>query len=95
VLESAIQAAIIKALRAAGCYVVNVSVAEAGTPDLLVCHAGRFVAMEVKQPGNYPTRIQRHRLAQVEAAGGQAVVVRSVAEALAALEVGAAPAAER
>ena len=83
--ESAIQRRIILALREAGAYVVKVQVADAGTPDLLVCHGGRFLAMEVKKPGQYPTAIQRHRLAQVRAAGGVATVVRSVEDALASL----------
>jgi len=84
--ESAIQRRIILALREAGAYVVKVQVADAGTPDLLVCHGGRFFAMEVKKPGQYPTAIQRHRLAQVRAAGGVATVVRSVEDALASLK---------
>lgn len=56
-----------------------------GTPDLLVCYQGRFFGMEVKQPKNYPTKIQRHRLEQIALAGGVGVVVRSVDDALAAL----------
>ena len=84
--ESAIQRRIILALREAGTYVVKVQVADAGTPDLLVCHGGRFIAMEVKKPGQYPTAIQRHRIAQIQAAGGVATVVRSVEDALASLK---------
>ena len=84
-LESRIQSNIIKALRERGCYVVKVSVADAGTPDIFVCHGGRFLAMEVKKPGQYPTAIQRHRIAQIQAAGGVATVVRSVEDALASL----------
>ena len=86
-LESAIQLRIIAALRAAGAYVTKFSAGDVGTPDLLVCYQGRFFGMEVKQPKNYPTPIQRHRLGQIALAGGVGVVVRSVADALAALEM--------
>jgi hypothetical protein len=85
-LESAIQLRIIAALRAAGAYVTKFSAGDVGTPDLLVCYQGRFFGMEVKQPKNYPTKIQRHRLEQIALAGGVGVVVRSVDDALSALE---------
>ena len=85
-LESAIQLRIIAALRSAGAYVTKFSAGDVGTPDLLVCYQGRFFGMEVKQPKNYPTKIQRHRLEQIALAGGVGVVVRSVNDALAALE---------
>lgn len=55
----------------------------AGIPDLIVCVRGKFVALEVKQPGNYPTQIQRHVSAKITSAGGLCVTVRSVDEALA------------
>ena len=81
--ELAIRNAIVRALRQRGCFVlVTTGVALAGCPDLLVCHEGRFIALEVKQPGNYHTRIQRARLAHIKQAGGTAEVVRSVEEAL-------------
>ena len=83
--EGAIQRAIIKALREHGCYVLNVhgsSAMDAGTPDLLACYGGRFVGMEVKQPGAYPTKIQKARLRQIAEAGGVSGVVRSVGDAL-------------
>lgn len=86
--EAALQRSIIVALEAAGCYVVNVVVAgRKGTPDLLVCHEGRFIALEVKRLGQKPTAIQRVELARVAAHGGTAAVVHSVDEARAALEV--------
>ena len=85
-LEATIQRNIIVALRARGAYVAKFSAGDIGTPDLLCCYKGLFVGLECKQPGNYPTRIQRHRMEQITAAGGIARVVRSVAEALAVLE---------
>jgi len=87
VTELAIRTAIVRALTERGCWVlVTTGVALSGTPDILACHEGRFVALEVKQNGGYPSRIQRHRLAQIKKAGGEARVVRSVAEALEALD---------
>tara|TARA_R110000824_G_scaffold2646_2_gene12214 strand:+ start:215 stop:556 length:342 start_codon:yes stop_codon:yes gene_type:complete len=50
----------------------------AGTPDILVSWHGHFYAFEVKQPGKYPTPIQKRVIAQINAAGGQAHVVRSL-----------------
>lgn len=57
-----------------------------GVPDLIVCWRGLYVGLEVKMPGEKPSPIQRHRGRQIRAAGGCAYVVRSVDEALAALE---------
>jgi hypothetical protein len=41
----------------------------AGTPDLLICLGGRFVACECKQPGKKPTPLQMKRLRDWQAAG--------------------------
>ena len=86
-LESAIQLRIIAALRARGAYVAKFSAGDVGTPDLLVCYEGRFFGMEVKQPKNYPTPIQRHRIKQIALSGGVGVVVRCVQDAMDALDM--------
>lgn len=52
----------------------------AGVPDLLACYRGRFLGLEVKQPGQKPTRLQLHVLGRIEAAGGAAGIVRSKAD---------------
>lgn len=57
-----------------------------GVPDLLACYRGRFIGLEVKMPGNYPSKIQEYRIAQIMAAGGVVVVPYNVAEALKALD---------
>lgn len=63
----------------------------AGVPDLLVCHRGRFFALEVKGPRGKTTPRQDLELMRVRMAGGVAVVVRSVEDARDALrEVAAA-----
>lgn len=92
VLEATVKRAVEKVLKEAGAYFIKATSDQAaGTPDLLVCYHGRFVAMELKRPGEQPTRIQAYRMAQIEQAGGYAFVVHSKQEALDALRVVAAP----
>ena len=52
----------------------------AGVPDIICCCEGKFVALEVKVPGNKPTELQKRTLEAIEAAGGVAAVVHSVDE---------------
>lgn len=33
-----------------------------GRPDIIGCYKGRFIAIEVKRPGEEPTKLQRHEL---------------------------------
>lgn len=60
----------------------------AGVPDLLVCHRGWFVGLEVKAPGKEPTGLQEETMRRIVEAGGVACAVTSADEAAAALEVG-------
>lgn len=56
----------------------------AGLPDIIACVEGRFVGLETKLPdGGNATPNQQYIHGKIKAAGGQAIVVRSVAEALA------------
>lgn len=57
----------------------------AGIPDIIACIDGRFFAFEVKQPGGRLTRLQETTIAKIEAAGGVALMVTSVAEVKALL----------
>jgi Holliday junction resolvase len=79
-LESAVQSKIIKWLESEGHYVVRVlTSSKAGTPDLIVCAHGRFVALEVKRPsGGVVSPLQKHHIEKIQKAGGIAGVVRSV-----------------
>ena len=52
----------------------------AGLPDIICCYRGRFVGLEVKQPGNKLTRLQEITLERIRAAWGEAHMVTSVAE---------------
>ena len=79
--EKTIQTSVRKYLEAQGAKVVNQhgsGMSEAGIPDLLVCFRGLFLAIEIKQPGAYPTTIQRVQLERFRKAGALADVVRSV-----------------
>lgn len=42
----------------------------AGIPDLIGCINGRFVAIEVKQPGKKATKLQEYTLGLIKKAGG-------------------------
>lgn len=46
--------------------------AKAGVSDILACIKGRFVAIEVKRPGNKPTAVQLQFIAAVNNIGGLA-----------------------
>ena len=57
----------------------------AGIPDIIVCHRGRFIALEAKVGRNQPTRLQAATIVQIRHAGGIAAVVRSVEDVKAVL----------
>jgi Holliday junction resolvase len=58
-----------------------------GTPRILACYGGRFVAIEVKAPrGPGPTQPQRLELEALDRAGAITLVARSVCEVEAVLE---------
>jgi hypothetical protein len=57
-----------------------------GSADLVGILNGRFIALEIKRPGQRPTRDQQRWLELVRTFGGFAAVVTSVEEALAAIE---------
>ena len=52
----------------------------AGIPDIIACVQGRFYGFEVKTETGQPTALQSATLRKINAAGGVAVVVRSVDE---------------
>jgi hypothetical protein len=60
---------------------------EIGIPDLLVCLAGRFVGIEVKQPGEELRPRQRKVLNEIYAAGGVAAVCETVGQVAVLLQV--------
>lgn len=50
----------------------------AGVPDIIACIDGAFYAFEVKTEIGKPTALQEATIRKIRAAGGTAVVVRSV-----------------
>ncbi len=50
-----------------------------GLPDLIGCHKGRFIGIEVKEPGKEDelTEIQQKRIDQINMAGGIAFMATS------------------
>ena len=44
----------------------------AGIPDIIVCHRGRFIALEAKVGKNQPTKLQAVTIEQIRKAGGTA-----------------------
>lgn len=46
-----------------------------GVPDILMCIAGKFVAVELKVGNNKPTDLQSHYLDQIYRAAGYACVI--------------------
>ena len=58
----------------------------AGIPDIIVCHKGRFIALEAKVGKNKPTKLQSATIDKIRQAGGKAAVVYSVEDVQAVLE---------
>lgn len=52
----------------------------AGIPDIICCHNGIFYAFEVKASAGKVTPLQESTIQKIRTAGGNAYVVRSVAE---------------
>lgn len=91
--EANLQRRIQRALKAEGAWVVKYhssAVTRRGIPDLLICHRGRFIALEVKLPGGKPTEHQQAELDAIASAGGGVAIVTTVDEALSVV-LGPAP----
>ena len=58
----------------------------AGIPDIIACINGHFYGFEVKTGSGKPTKLQEATIRKILAAGGTALVVRSVEEVRAAIE---------
>jgi Holliday junction resolvase len=78
-----------KILKDRGIYHINVygsGRTGKGTPDLIACVDGRFVAFELKVEGNDLSDAQKIRKIQIERSGGLHYVPRTVEEFRAILE---------
>ena len=58
----------------------------AGIPDIIACIDGRFFGFEVKTEDGNPTKLQEATIRKILAAGGVALVVRSVDEVRTAID---------
>lgn len=58
----------------------NDQITSVGDPDIIICHFGLFVAIEMKQPGKNPTPLQKIKIDKVLASGGIAGVAHSLDE---------------
>lgn len=58
----------------------NEQVVKAGDPDIMICHYGLFIAIEMKQPGKNPTKLQTLKLEQIRRANGRCGVAHSLKE---------------
>lgn len=77
--ESAFQAKVVRYLRTKGAYVLNVaggSQVPKGTPDLLVCYKGRFMALELKTDTGRTTALQKEKICEIRKADGYSRVLR-------------------
>jgi len=48
-----------------------------GVPDIVCCHNGRFIGIEVKADSNTPTALQLRELQRINDAGGKALWVNA------------------
>ena len=90
--ESALVAEIVRALRALPGVIVRkrhgTAWGVAGDPDLYGSINGQHFEIEVKRPGEHPTRLQAARLAQWRASRALTGVAHSLEDALAILRGG-------
>jgi pantoate kinase len=76
--EVKVKKSIRKLLDEAGAYYampIGTGYGNSGVPDFLLCHKGRFIAVEAKAGSNKPTALQEMHLAKIRAAGGIALVI--------------------
>ncbi len=60
------------------CFPATHGMGRSGIPDILVCHRGTFIAIEVKRDVKHkPTKLQEHELWKVQKAGGWACVIHA------------------
>lgn len=56
-----------------------------GLPDIICCWQGHFFGFEVKTDAGKPTKLQEAVIRKINAAGGTALIVRSVSDVKAAM----------
>jgi len=79
--EAKVKEKIVKILKSAGCYYfypVTGGYGGSGVPDIVICHAGKFIAIECKAGKGKTTPLQDKNLRDIIRAGGTAVVVNEL-----------------
>ena len=72
---------IVQYVRANGGWIVaTTGVAHAGTPDLIACVRGRFLAIEIKAGRDTMSRRQEIERERIEKAGGTYIVAQSLVD---------------
>ena len=74
--EGYVKADVDKYLKAIGAYVIkpgSFGFGASGAPDRACCIKGKFVGIEVKREGGFPTALQKLRMNEIKKAGGVAV----------------------
>lgn len=75
--ESTLQAKIIKYIKSVGGYAVNIhgnSYQSTGTPDVIACYKGRFIAIETKVGNNKQHNAQLVHMKRIQKADGVVIV---------------------
>ena len=79
--ESDLQRRVLQWLNSVGAYAINIhghEMQESGIPDILFCMKGLFGAIELKMPGNKPSKLQEYHMERIDKAGGVAFVAYSL-----------------
>ena len=80
--EAQIQKEILDYLKFLGAWTVKVVTAnKSGVPDILACLGGKFVAIEVKRPGEKARPLQLAQIRRIRSAGGTSFETDNVEEA--------------
>jgi len=80
--EKRIQSEIIEYLNSENIYNVKIIASNTpGTPDIIACKDSKFIALEVKKIGNYPSIRQEAQFDRIQKSNGKAFVVYSVEDA--------------
>ena len=86
--EQDIQSLIIKGLQARNYYVIKIMVAsKAGVPDIIACSpTGRFIAIEVKCPGELLSKLQEVNIRKIRKCQGISFIATSWKDVLNQIE---------
>lgn len=60
---------------------------EKGVSDIIACHEGKYVAIEIKRPGRKPSKDQADFLERVKESGGVAFVATCVEDVVTGLNL--------